>query len=93
MSGGVSSLNLHNGTNEVYAVWSTTNLTDWGVETEVWPTDTNCMPFTVQTLGRQNLFMVAQDWTGVTENGNTTPLWWLWEYFGTTALSDTNLDS
>ena len=29
----------------------------------------------------------------MTENGNTTPDWWFWEYFGTVALSDTNLDS
>ena len=49
-------------------------------------------PFTVQTPERQNLFMRAEDWTGVTENGNTTPDWWFWWYFGTTALSDTNLD-
>ncbi len=29
----------------------------------------------------------------MTENGNTTPDWWFWEYFGTVTLSDTNLDS
>jgi hypothetical protein len=51
------------------------------------------MPFTVDELGRTNLFIWAKDWTGVTENGNTTPDWWFYEYFGTTALSDTNLDS
>jgi len=51
------------------------------------------MPFIVSESGRTNLFIWAQDWTGVTENGNTTPDWWFWEYFGTTALSDTNLDS
>ena len=94
MSGGVSYLNLFNATNQVYAIWSTTNLlTAWQVEAEVWPTDTNCMPFTLQTLNRQELFLQAEDWTGVTENGNTTPDWWFWMYFGTTALFDTNLDS
>jgi hypothetical protein len=60
---------------------------------EVWPTNGAVMPFTVPTLGRANLFMQAEDWTGVTENGNTTPDWWFWKYFGTVALSDTNLDS
>jgi hypothetical protein len=101
VSGGWSYLNLHNGTNHVYAIWSTTNLvtpfTNWLVETEVWPTNGTVIPtvtpFSVQNLNRQNLFLRAEDWTGVTQNGNTTPCWWFWEYFGTLALSDTNLDS
>jgi hypothetical protein len=98
VSNGWSYLNLHNGTNQVYAIWSATNLlTGWQVETEVWLTNGTVIPtvtpFTVPTLERQNLFLRAEDWTGVTENGNTTPDWWFWEYFGTTALSDTNLDS
>ena len=63
-------LDLYNATDQVYAVWSTTNLstnfpTGWQVETEVFPTDTNCMPFTVQNLNRPNLFLYAEDWTGV----------------------------
>ena len=87
-------LDLRNATNEVYAIWGATNLlTGWNVEAEVWPTNAAVMPFTVPTLDRQNLFVGAEDWTGVTENGNTTPDWWFWEYFGTVALSDTNLDS
>jgi len=97
VSNGCSYLNLHNATNQVYAIWSTINLTmpfsAWQVETEVWPTDTNCMPFTLLTQNRQNLFLRAEDWTGVTENGNTTPDWWFWLYFGTTALLDNDLDS
>jgi hypothetical protein len=94
VSNGWSYLNLHNATNQVYAIWSTTDLlAPWNVETEVWPTDTNCMPFSIQNFNRQNLFLRAEDWTGVTENGNTTPDWWFWWYFGTTALSDTNLDA
>ena len=51
------------------------------------------MPFTLPTLDQSNMFALAQDWTGITQNGNTTPDWWLWQYFGTVALSDTNLDS
>jgi hypothetical protein len=92
-----SYLNLHNGTNFVYAILSKTNLTDatWNIERELFPTldQTNVMPFAVQNFDRQILFLKAMDWTGVTENGNTTPDWWLWMYYGTTALSDTNLDS
>ena len=99
--GGTAYASLFNGTDEVYSVWSTTNLLTpfslWQVETEVFPTasTTNCMPFTVSTLGRQNLFLRAQDWTGVTENGNQTPEWWFWLYYGNAglALSDTSLDS
>jgi hypothetical protein len=94
VSNSVAWFNLYNATDQVYAIWSTTNLlASWNVETEVWPTNPVVMPFTVLTLERQNLFVQAEDWTGVTENGNTTPDWWFWEYFGTVALSDTNLDS
>ncbi len=94
VSNGRSYLNLHNATNQVYAIWSTTNLlAAWNVETELWPTNSPVMPFTVTTFERQNLFVRAEDWTGMTENGNITPDWWFWEYFGTVALSDTNLDS
>jgi len=72
---GWSFLNLHNATNQIYAIWSTTNLLSaWNVETEIWPTDPNRMPFFVPTLARQNLFLRAQDWTGVSSNG--LPYWW-----------------
>lgn len=94
VSDGVAYLNLHNATNQVYAIWSTTNLPGpWNVESELWPTDSVCMPFTELALGWQNLFFRAEDWTGVTENGNTVPDWWFWKYFGTVDLSDTNLDA
>jgi hypothetical protein len=97
LAGGTVYANLNNATDQVYSIWSTTNLTipfaNWQVETEVWPTDTNTMPFTVETMNRQMLFLRAEDWTGVTANGNQTPLWWFWEYYDTTDLSDTNLDS
>ena len=99
VSGGLVFANLMNATDYVYAILSTTNLaipsTNWSVATELFPTgdQTNVMPFTVPTLSQPILFLKAEDWTGVTENGNTTPDWWFWEYYGTTALSDTNLDS
>ena len=88
-------LNLHNATNQVYEILTKTDLllTNWTIENEVWPTNSAVMPFNISELGRTNLFVWAMDWTGVTENGNATPDWWFWEYFGTTALSDTNLDS
>ena len=97
VSNGAAWFNLHNATNQVYAITSKTNLPSagWNIEREVWP-DTNqtVTPFTVPVLDRTSmLFIRAQDWTGVTENGNTTPDWWFWEYFGTMNLSDTNLDS
>ena len=68
---------------------------NWQTEMELWPgTSTNAMPFTVPELDRTNtLFFRAMDWTGVTSGGNTTPDWFFWLYYGTTALSDTNLDS
>jgi hypothetical protein len=97
VSSGVGYANLHRATNQVYAIWGTTNLAipfaDWQVEAEVWPTNNATMPFTLATQDQQTLFLKAEDWTGVTENGNTVPDWWLWNYFKTTALSDTNLDN
>ncbi|MEI6078639.1 MAG: hypothetical protein WCS94_23885, partial [Verrucomicrobiota bacterium] len=94
VSNGVSYVNLNNATNQVYAILTTTNLLgSWQVETVVWPTNNSVMPFTAQNADRPILFFRAKDWTGVTENGNITPDWWLWQYFGTTALSDTNLDA
>jgi hypothetical protein len=97
--GNFAYLNLHNGTDYVYCVKSTMDLTvpasQWQVEQEFFPTgdQTNCLPFTVAALNRTNLFLKAEDWTGVTENGNTIPDWWFYLYYGTTALSDTNQDA
>ena len=102
VSNGWSHLNLHSGTNpfttsQVFAIWTKTNLLDatWNTEKIVSPTadQTDVMPFSLQNFDRPILFFKVQDWTGVTENGNTVPNWWLWQYFGTTALSDTNIDS
>jgi hypothetical protein len=97
VSNGVAYLSLNNATDQVYEVMSRTNLISpgWQIETELFPgTNTNSMPFTVPELDRTNaLFFLAMDWTGITSGGNTAPDWWLWEYFGTTNLSDTNLDS
>ena len=94
VSNGISYLNAHHATNQVYAIWTTTDLLQpFTVETELWPTNGDCQPFTLANYDRQFLFVRAMDWTGVTHSGNTTPDWWLWKYFGTTALSDANLDS
>ncbi len=93
----MASLILNNATNQVYEVLSKTDLTltNWTIEPgEVWPTNSTVMPFTVSIPDRTKaLFIRAADWTGVTENGNTVPDWWFWKYFGTVALSDTNLDT
>ena len=97
VANGHTLMSLHNATNRVYAIWSATNLRGpWQIEREVWPQPgTNqpvVAPFAVRNLARQTLFFRAEDWTSVTENGNTTPDWWFWENFGTTALADSNLD-
>ena len=81
---------LHGGTNFVYAIEGTSDLTlSWNVETELFPTDTNAFPFTVPTLNRDMLFLRAKDWTGITSFGNTVPEWWFWKYFGTVDLAET----
>jgi hypothetical protein len=67
--------------------------TNWNIETEVFPTNQQVMPFTIAEQGRTNLMVWARDWTGITSYGNQTPEWWLWEYFGTVDLSDANLDA
>ena len=96
---GTAYANLYNATNQVYAIWATTNLalplTNWQVETEVFPSSstTNCFPFTVATLGRQDLFLRAQDWTGVDSNGDGVPDWWMWYYFHTLDLNAADYDS
>ncbi|MGD0743785.1 MAG: hypothetical protein ABSA45_01385 [Verrucomicrobiota bacterium] len=97
VANGLSYLNLHNGTNQVYAIWSTTNLVaNWQVETEVWPTNGTVIPtltpFTVWNLNRQNLFLWAEDWTGLDSDSDGVPDWWAWLYWGTQNLTDTNLD-
>jgi len=91
-------VNLHNATNQVYAIWSTTNLvtpmlTPWQVETELWPGDTNCQPFTLQAFGRQNLFLRAEDWTGIDSDSDGIPDWWAWNYFGVVSVNATNHDA
>ena len=92
-SNGFSCYNLHNATNLVYAIWTTTNLLmPFAVETELWPTDPNCQPFTLQNNSRQYLFVRAEDWTGVDSDSDGVPDWWAWKYFGTTDAAMTNLD-
>ena len=89
--------NLHHATNQVYAIWSATNLAtplnQWQVATELWPTDTNCQPFSVPSFAAQNLFLRAEDWTGIDSDGDGIPDWWIWKYFGDLSETATNLDS
>lgn len=93
ISSGYSYYNLHNATNLVYAILTTTNLLmPFAAEIEVWPNDTNCQPFNLQNSGRQYLFVRAEDWTGVDSDSDGVPDWWSWKYFGTVNLTDTNLD-
>lgn len=77
-------MNLHKATNQEYAIWATEDLsipfTNWTVETELWSNDPSCQPFTLPTLGRTNLFVRAEDWTGVDSDGDGVPDWWAWEY-------------
>jgi hypothetical protein len=95
VANGLAYLTLNNATDQVYEIWSKTDLTltNWNIEQEVWPTNPAVMPFIVPTLDRTNLFVWARDWTGFTSNGNETPEWWFWKYFGTVDLSDSDLDS
>ncbi|MGH7942340.1 MAG: hypothetical protein ACREFR_14835, partial [Limisphaerales bacterium] len=97
VSNDLAYLTLNKATNFVYAIWGTTNLAlpvaEWQVMTELWPTNdtTNTLPFTVNVGDDTNLFLIAQDWTGVETNG--LPAWWLWEYFQSLDYSASDLDS
>jgi hypothetical protein len=97
VANGLAYLNLMNGTDSVYEIYSTAALVNgsnaWSIAAEVWPTNPAVMPFTVPESNPTNLFIWARDWTGITSLGNTTPEWWFWKYYGTVDLSDTNRDS
>jgi hypothetical protein len=91
VSGGLAYLNLHNATDAggVYEIFSKIDLSapSWNIETDLWPTDTNCMPFTIPVLDRTNtLFVWARDWTGVDENSNGIPDWWELEHYGDASI-------
>lgn len=95
IANGNINVNLNGATDYVYAVLSSTNLgagttfSNWNIETEVFPgANTNSMPLAVAMNGRNSLFLSAMDWTGVTNNGNLTPSWWFYYWFGTINLSD-----
>ncbi|MDR3378194.1 MAG: hypothetical protein P4M10_05870, partial [Verrucomicrobiae bacterium] len=90
---------LNQATDQVYAIWSTTNLAlpfaAWQVELEVFPTNstTNCLPFTISMEDRPNLFLRAQDWTGVDSDGDGIPDWWIYYWFGNLNKTAADLDS
>jgi len=100
ITNGVISLSINNATNFVYEIFSTETatlsegLTNWNIEQAVFPTNTS-MPFTVAELDRtNNLVFYSRDWTGVVSDGNMiTPEWWLFYYFGTIDVSETNMDA
>ena len=93
VANGISYYNLHHATNQVYAIWTTTDLLQpFTVETELWPTNGDCQPFTLANYDRQFLFVRAQDWTGVDSDSDGIPDWWAWQYFGSVNVTDTNLD-
>ena len=90
---GLANVNLHHGTNWVYALWTTTNLlTGWQVETEVWPWDGNCQACKLPLAGRQTLFVRAEDWTWVDSQQHGVPDWWQWYWFGAIDSYATNED-
>jgi uncharacterized Zn-binding protein involved in type VI secretion len=96
MANGLVYLNLNNATDFVYAAIDKPSLSvtgNWSIAAEIFPTNSSVMPFTVPASSPTNLFIWAYDWTGVMSGTNQTPEWWFWEYYGTTNLSDTNLDS
>lgn len=91
---GLAYLNLHHATNQVYAIWSTTNLPGgWHVERDLKPTNGVAMPFSVPTYDRPNLFLRAQDWTGVDSDGDSLPDWWEWHWFENLHHIGTELDA
>jgi len=93
VANGISYYNLHHATNQVYAIWTTTNLLmPFTVETELCPTNADCQPFTLANFDRQYLFVRAQDWTGMDSDSDGIPDWWAWQYWGTINVTDTNLD-
>jgi hypothetical protein len=97
VSGGLAHLNLNNATDFVYKIISKNSLSvagNWDIAGEVFPgINTNVMPFTVAASSPTNFFIWACDWAGITSGGNTVPEWWLYKFFGTTEMADTNIDS
>lgn len=67
LSNSTAYLSLNNATDQVYEIYSTLALTNsgsnqWSIELELWPTNTNSMPFTVPELDRTSaLFFWARD--------------------------------
>ena len=63
ITNGLANARLHRGTNQVYAIWGTTNLlvpfTNWEVQTEVWPTNSSQMPFSVSALEPRHVVLAG----------------------------------
>jgi len=99
VSGGVAALNLHHGTNQVYGIYATPDLTipftNWQPVAELWPTNetTNVLAFNLALPFQPNGFLRALDWTGVDADGDGLPDWWEWAYFRTLSFSGTDVDS
>ena len=72
VSGGKLYANLNQATNRVYTIFSATNLalprSQWYNELLILPTNHQCMPFTLATAGRQDLFLLAEDCTSLYTN-------------------------
>ena len=72
VSGGKVYATLNQASNRVYTIFSATNLalprSQWYNELVILPTNHQCMPFTLPTAGRQDLFLLAEDCTSLYTN-------------------------
>jgi len=84
VSDGFALINLHNATNGVYEILTTTNLAagEWAIETDIWSWDTEAQ-LDIPQSGRDALFVRARQWAGIDDNTNGVPDWWEWENLGT----------
>lgn len=94
-SGGLADMTLHGGTGSVYVALSSTNLStpssQWNIAGEIFPTDTNAMPFTAEMPAGQSVFYNVEDWSDAMTNGLYD--WWMYYWFGDLNESAAELDS